>query len=251
MIDMVKKDLEGKVVLITGASSGIGKAIAQRFAGEGAYLSLASRSREKLEGIAKELEDKYKIETLVNPTDIREEEQIKNMVKKTVDRFGRLDILVNNAGIIRYGDIEDLPTEDYRAVMETNIDGMFFSTREALSHLRESEGNLIFIGSFDANHPRSFNPIYAASKWWTKGFTHSIESIVGEDDVAVTLVNPSEVRTSIKNKEGEEYKKKFDEREVTEPEDIAEVVVFAAKQDKPNTLSQVNVYRRDKLSDFF
>lgn len=251
MIDMVKKDLEGMVVLITGASSGIGKAIAQRFAEEGADLSLASRSSEKLERIAKELEDKYKIETLVNPTDIREEEQIKNMVKKTVDRFGRLDILVNNAGIIRYGDIEDLTTEDYRAVMETNIDGMFFSTREALSHLRESEGNLIFIGSFDANHPRSFNPIYAASKWWTKGFAHSIESIVGEDGVAVTLVNPSEVRTTIKSEEGEEYKEKFDEREVTEPEDIAEVVIFAAKQDKPNTLSQVDVYRRDKLSDFF
>ncbi|MBS3817119.1 MAG: SDR family oxidoreductase [Candidatus Thermoplasmatota archaeon] len=246
-----KKSLEGKVALITGASSGIGKAVSKRLAGEGAKVCLAARRKEKLEDLAEKLSIEDSVETLVLPTDITEEKEVKQMVSKAVDKFNKLDMVVNNAGVIRYGDIEDLSTESYKLMMETNCDGMFYSTREALPHLRKSEGNLVYIGSFDAGHPRSFNPIYAASKWWTKGFAHSIESIVGEDGVAVTLINPSEVRTSIEGEEGESYREKFDEGEAIEPEEVAEAVFFAVDREKQTTASEINLFRRDKLSDFF
>ena len=245
------ENLEGKVAIITGASAGIGFATAKKLAEKGVKLALASRTESKLKNAKNDILTKYDTEILTIPTNVRKENDIKNMVKKTKDHFGNIDIVINNAGIIRYGDIESLSTEDYRAVMETNIDGMFFTTREVLPHLRETKGNLIFVGSFDSSHPRSFNPIYASSKWWTKGFAHSIEAVVGKDGVAVTLINPSEVRTEIESEDGEKYKKKFDEGEVTDPEEVAEAIVFAASQTKTTTLSEINIYRRDKLSDFF
>ena len=243
--------LEGKVAIITGASAGIGFATAKEFAKNGVKLSMAARTESKLIDAKERILENYDTEILTIPTDVRKEEQIKGMVKQTKEHFGKIDIVVNNAGVIRYGDFESLSTEDYRAMMDTNVDGMFFTTREVLPHLRKTRGNLIFVGSFDSSHPRSFNPIYAASKWWTKGFAHSIEAVVGKDGVAVTLVNPSEVRTEIQSEEGEAYKNKFDKGEVTDPEEVAEAIIFAAAQTKTTTLSEINVYRRNKISDFF
>lgn len=243
------KPLEGKNAIITGASSGIGRATAKKFAQEGANVALVSRSEDKLREVAENFDEE--VQTAVIPTDIRKEDEVKEMVKKAVDSLGTLDIVVNNAGIIRYGDIETFSTEDYRAVMKTNVDGTFFVTREVLPHLKKTEGNLIFVGSFDSNHPRSFNPIYASSKWWVKGFAHSVEAVVGKEGVAVTLINPSEVRTDIPDNEGVPYKEKFNEDEITSPEEVAEAILFAAQQEKTTTLSQIDIYRRNKLSDFF
>lgn len=245
------EQLRGKVAVVTGASSGIGKAICERLAKEEINIGLVARRKEKLEKLSKSLEENNPTKTLILPTDVREEEQVKKAVEKTVDRFGKLDILVNNAGIIRYGKMESFSSSDYKEVMETNCDGVFFFTKEAIPHIRKSKGNLIFIGSFDANHPRSFNPIYAASKWWVKGFAHSIESIVGGSGVAVTLLNPSEVRTDIKGEEGMKYKEKFDGEEVMDPEEIAEAVLFSLCQEGSTTVSEMNILRRDKMSDFF
>ncbi len=248
---MLYDQLNGKVAIVTGASSGIGKAICKRLAREKINLALVARRKEKLEKLSKSLEEKHLIKTLILPADVRDEKQVKKAVEKTIDKFDKLDVLVNNAGIIRYGRIENFSTKKYKEVMRTNCDGMFFFTREAIPHVRDSKGNLVFIGSFDANHPRSFNPIYAASKWWTKGFAHSIESIVGESGVAVTLINPSEVRTDIKDEKGEKYKIKFDEDDVMCPEEVAEAVLFAISQKGSTTVSEMNILRRDKMSDFF
>ncbi len=249
--EMDNNSLNGKTAIVTGASSGIGKAVCERFAEEKINIGLVARRKEKLERLSKRLEEKYSIKTLVLPTDVRDEEQVKRTVQETVDKFDQLDILVNNAGIIRYGEIENFSTEDYKEVMQTNCDGTFFFTREAIPYVREYKGNLVFIGSFDANHPRSFNPLYSASKWWLKGFAHSIESIVGESGVAVTLINPSEVRTDIKDEKGEKYKEKFDRDEVMDPEEIAEAVLFSVRQEGSTTVSEMNIFRRDKMSDFF
>ncbi len=246
-----RKELEGKVALVTGASSGIGKAICNRLAEEGINLGMAARRKSVLDSLSDKLEKKHGNRCLPLPTDVTKDEEVNDMVKKTVDKFGKLDILVNNAGVIRYGDIEDFSTEDYKAMMSTNCDGMFYSTRASLPHLRKTEGNLIFIGSFDANHPRSFNPIYSATKWWTKAFAHSIESIVGKEGVAVTLINPSEVRTDIEDEEGMPYREKFDPEEVLDPEELAEVVLFTIKQENSTTISEINIFRRDKMSEFF
>ncbi len=239
--------LKEKVAVVTGAGAGIGKEISLKLAEEGCRVVLCSRNKEKLKDIAELIGD----DVLVVPTDIRVEKQVRSMICKTVEQFGGIDILVNNAGIIRYGEIEEFSTDDYKAVMQTNVDGTFFATREALPYIRKSKGNIVFIGSFDSNHPRSFNPVYAASKWWIKGFAHSIEAIFGKEGVGVTLVNPSEVRTEIPDEEGVAYSEKYREGEVLEPQEVAEAVIFALKRSGSSTISQLDIYRRDKLGDFF
>lgn len=241
--------LSGKSALITGASSGIGTATAHALAREGVDLSLAARREEQLDTIADEVESEYGIETLVVPTDVRDEEAVESMVEETTDRFDGLDILLNNAGLGRGGAVESLSTEDYRLMQETNVDGMFFTTRAALPHLKESRGNLVFIGSFAGQYPRPGNPVYAATKWWTRGFAHSVEASVGDDGVAVTVINPAEVRTEFGADTGESFEERFEQGEVTEPEEIAEAVVFAAGQ-RNSTVSELDLYRRDKFAHF-
>ncbi len=243
--------LKDNVAVVTGASKGIGKAVSLALAENGVKVVLSSRSEEDLKVVSDVIDEEYNTENMIVPTDVKEEAQVKNLFEKTLDNFNKLDILVNNAGIIRYGDIENYSTEDYKAVMGTNIDGMFFCTREAIPHLKETNGNLIYIGSFDSSVPRSFNPIYAASKWWTRGFAHSVESIVGKEGVGVTLINPSEVRTEIEDEEGRSYENVYSSEEIIDPEEIARAVVFAVSQSKTTTINEMNIFRRDKLGDFF
>lgn len=243
------ESLDGRSVLITGASSGIGAATAHALAREGADVALAARRKERLDELAATIESEYDAETLVVPTDVREEEQVEEMVGQTVETFGGLDILVNNAGLARGSSVADLSTEEYRTMMDTNVDGVFFATRAALPHLEASSGNLIFVGSFAGQYPRPFNPVYAASKWWVRGFAHSVEANAGDEGVGVTIVNPSEVRTEFGSVYGESFAERFDEGEVTEPEEIAEAIAFAARQ-SPSTTSEIDLYRRDKFSHF-
>jgi NADP-dependent 3-hydroxy acid dehydrogenase YdfG len=241
--------LDGRTAVVTGASSGIGSETARALAEAGAAVALAARRRERLEELAASIEDATPSDALVVPTDVREEAEVEALVERTVADLGGLDLLVNNAGTAAGSDVEEMSTEAYRRMMEVNVDGMFFATRAALPHLRESGGTLVFVGSFAGKYPRPFNPVYAATKWWTRGFAQSVSAQVGDDDVAVTVVNPSEVRTEFGSDYGESFRERFDEGEVTEPEEVAEAVLFAASQE-PSMAAEVDLYRRDKFTMF-
>lgn len=243
-------DLSGKAALVTGASAGIGEATARALAREGASVAVAARSEDALSSLADELTDEYSVETLAVPTDITDEDAVEAMVESTVDTFGGLDVVVNNAGVGREGDVESMSTDQYRGMMDVNVDGMFFTTRAALPHLKDSSGTFVFIGSFAGQYPRPGNPVYAGTKWWTRGFALSLAGRVGDDDVAVSVVNPSEVRTEFGSEYGDPFMERFDEGDVTEPSDIAEAVVFAARQNQPNATAEIDLYRRDKFSHF-
>lgn len=238
--------LDDSATLVTGASSGIGEATAHEFASRGARVALAARSEDRLASIAADLETQYGTETLVVPTDVRDEAAVEDLVATTVEAFGGLDVLVNNAGLGRGGDVADLSTEDYRAMMDTNVDGVFFATRAALPHLKASDGNLIFVGSFAGQYPRPGNPVYAATKWWVRGFAHSVEGQSGPEGVGVTVVNPTEVRTEFGGADGDSFAERFEPGEVSEPEEIADAIGFAAAQDH-STVHEIDVYRRDKF----
>ncbi|WP_248896378.1 SDR family oxidoreductase [Haloplanus halobius] len=241
--------LEDRAAIVTGASSGIGEATAHALASEGARVALAARSEDRLASIAADLETKHGVETLVVPTDVRDEDAVEALIETVVETFGGIDVLVNNAGLGRGGDVADLATADYRAMMDTNVDGVFFATRAALPHLQESDGNLIFVGSFAGQYPRPGNPVYAATKWWVRGFAHSVEAQAGPEGVGVTVVNPTEVRTEFGGDDGASFAERFEPGEVSEPEEIADAIVFAAGQEH-STVHEIDVYRRDKFEEW-
>lgn len=247
---MTNDSLGGKSALVTGASSGIGKATVHALARAGADVTLAARREDELEEIADSVESAYDTETLVVPTDVTSEEEVETLVDRVVETFGNLDVVVANAGLGTTEPVAEMPTESYRRMMSVNVDGTFFTARAAIPHLKESAGNLIFMGSFAGQYPRPGAEVYAATKWWIRGFAHSLEGSVGTEGVAVTVINPTEVRTEFGSEGGSTMADRFEQGEVTSPDAIADAVVFAASQEVPNTTSEIDLYRRDKFEHF-
>lgn len=247
---MSEDSLEESVAFVTGATAGIGRATALALAESGAHIALASRREARLEAVADEIRTTHDREALVVPTDVRSPEAVEDAVDATVEEFGGLDIVVANAGLAVDKAVENLSTEEYRLMTDVNVNGMFYTAQKALPYLRESSGNLVFLGSFSGQYPRPYNPVYAATKWWTRGFALSLEGAVGDDDIGITVVNPTEVRTEFGSETDGPLKERFEPGEVTEPEEIADAIVFAASQESPNTVSELDLYRRDKLCHF-
>lgn len=245
--------LAGRTALITGASSGIGHATAIALAARGADVVLAARRKARLEEIAEEIETDHDVDTLVVATDVRSEAAVDELIGRAVDEFDRLDVVVNNAGIVAEmaEPLEEMSMESYRAIMETNTDGVFLVTREALPHLRESQGTLVFVGSFTGKYPSSYTPVYAASKSWVRMFAKSVDAYVGDDGVAVTVVNPAETRTELGGDDtGTTQEERYDPGEASEPEELAEAIAFAAALDV-STVSELDLFRPKRLSDTF
>lgn len=244
--------LEESVAIITGSSSGIGWTTARALAEEGASVVLAARREQRLKELSEAIEAETPGSALVVPTDVMDRSEVEHLVDQTVTTFNRLDIVVNNAGVGRPGDVEQMSDEDYHTVMDVNVTGIFYVTRASLPHLRKTHGNLIFLGSFYGKHPFPSNPLYAATKWWIRGFALSLQGQVGKDNIAITVVHPSEVRTEWgANYQEAPSKDRYEAGTVTEPEDVADVILVAVKQEPPNTITEIDVVRRDKLSDEF
>ena len=250
----IGQSLNDKTAVVTGASAGIGAATATALAREGANVVIAARRGDRLESLASDLEAAHDVEVAPVPTDVTDEAAVEALVDAAVERFGTLDVFVNNAGVARGSDVAEMATADYRTMMSVNCDGMFYATREALPHLRESGGRLVFIGSFAGQYPRPFNPVYAATKRWTRGFAKSVSAQVG-DDCAVTVINPAAVRTEFTVESEaddaefatEPFEEQFAPGEAIEPEEVAEAVVFAATQ-SPSMVSELDLYDREKLT---
>jgi len=242
--------LSDDVVLVTGASSGIGAATVRRVAADGADVALLARSEDRLQEIAEEVSAEFGVETHVVPADVRNSVEVAAAVESTVETLGSLSGVVVNAGLAKGSDVESMTDEQFGTMQGVNTDGAFYTAREALPALREATGNIVFIGSFAGKYPRPFNPVYAATKWWVRGFAMSLAAQVGEADIGVTVVNPSEVRTQFESADGTAFAEVFEAGEVTEPGEVADAVAFALSQEPPTTVNELDVYRRDKFSHF-
>ena len=188
--------MSAPVVVITGASAGIGRATAVRFASEGAALVLAARSQERLQRLAERLERRFAVETLAVPCDVRQREQVDALVEAAIARFGRIDVLVNNAGYGLYGRIEDTPEAAFRDVLETNVLGVHHAIRAVLPHMRrQGAGHIVNVGSVVGKRSWPYHGAYAASKFALTGLTQALRGELAGSGVSATLVLPASTDT--------------------------------------------------------
>ncbi|WP_313692159.1 SDR family oxidoreductase [Halorarum halobium] len=244
------QDLDGDAIVLTGASSGIGAATARALAEAGANLVLGARRLDRLETIADELTGAHDVAVRPVRTDVTDRAQVEALIEASVEEFGGLDGLVNNAGLARGGEVAELTDEEYHTMLDVNVTGTFYATRAALPHLHETDGTVVFVGSFAGQYPRPANPVYAATKWCVRGFAHSLAAQVGDEGVAVSVVNPTEVRTEFGSEDGDPFEERFDSEDVTDPGAIAEAVRFCLGQAATDTVNELDLYRRDKFAHF-
>jgi NAD(P)-dependent dehydrogenase (short-subunit alcohol dehydrogenase family) len=187
--------LEGKIALITGAGTGIGKGIARTFAREGAKLVIASRSQENLEATAEELRQQGAT-VLVVPTDVTDEAEVKALFEQTMAEFGRVDILVNNSGAFDGGPLEDLSLAAWKKVIDVNLTGPFLCSREAMRIMKkQGGGRIINIGSISAQMPRMNSVPYTTSKHGLVGLTRAAALEGRAHGVVVSCLHPGNVLT--------------------------------------------------------
>lgn len=194
---MEKNTFRDKVVIITGASFGLGRELALQLAAQGTILALAARSEEKLEAVSKECAA-LGARSIMVPTDVSVESQCKQLVDATVKEFGRIDMLINNAGMAlasRFENLEDLSL--YEKTIKVNFLGGVYCTHYALPYLKESAGRIVAVSSLRGKFASGTADGYPASKHAMAGFYDSLRNELWDRGVSVTVIYPGWVRTGI------------------------------------------------------
>lgn len=193
-----------KVIIVTGASSGIGLASATRFASLGAKVVLAARSVEKLEKIAEELNEKFNSQSstpkvICVKTDVTKEEDCKNLIEHTVRHFGKIDVLVNNAGISMRAVFKDMDLKVMKSLMDTNFWGTVYCTKYALPYLLETKGSVVGVISTAGYVGLPARTAYSASKFAVRGFLETLRIEHLYDDLHVMIFAPGFTSSNIRN----------------------------------------------------
>jgi len=192
---MANPVFQGNVVIITGASIGIGRELAYQLADQGAYLSLAARDIQRLQAVAAQCQARGG-RAIITQTDVTDQGQCQHLIEQTVQEFGRIDTLVNNAGISMralFEDLQDLSVLD--RLMQVNYFGSVYCTHYALPYLKETKGRIVVLASLTAISGVPTRIGYAASKHAVKGFFDSLRIELADSGVTVTISYPDFVAT--------------------------------------------------------
>ena len=224
----MKKRFKGKIILITGAGRGIGRAAALRFAAEGGRMLLVSRTSSELASACKEIYSMGSDCSFI-AADVSEEKEIKKVFKKLRAEFGTLDILVNNAGRGSMGKpVIEIDIEDWDKILNTNLRSVFLFSREALKiMIPKKQGKIINIASMAGRKGIAIRGVYSSSKFGVIGLTESMAAEVRDLDININAINPGMVETRTFRHAHPVY----NEPDLLMPDDIAKVILFLASED--------------------
>jgi NADP-dependent 3-hydroxy acid dehydrogenase YdfG len=238
-------ELTGKVVAVTGASSGIGEATALACARAGAAVALAARRGERIDDLAQRIAGEGGRAIAVR-ADVGEEQQARDFVRRAHDQLGRLDVLVNNAGVMLLGPIADAPTEEWRRMIDANVFGVLYCTHAALPLMAaQGGGHIVNVSSVAGRIARQGSGVYNLTKFGVGAFSEALRQEGVALGVRVTLIEPGAVDTELAGHNRpevlEQIRQRFANIERLTAEDIANAVLYAIAQPPHVSINEVLV----------
>ena len=218
-------DLKGQTAIVTGAGRGIGRATALAFARAGANVVLAARTAAEIDAVAEEIRTLDGV-ALAVPTDVACKADVEELVRQTLDRFGRVDILVNNAGVGGSSPIPAITEELWDRNLAVNLKGVFLCTQAVFSHMcAQGSGHILNVSSLAGRHPGANYGAYCAAKFGVGGFTGVTRAEGGRHGVKATLIEPGPVDSRMRRDHHRD-----DLAKLGQPDDVADLIMLAVTQ---------------------
>ncbi|PKL81246.1 MAG: oxidoreductase [Ignavibacteriae bacterium HGW-Ignavibacteriae-4] len=240
--------MDKKVIIITGASSGIGEATARRLAKEGHTIVLAARREDKLVDLKRSLETDNNT-VLIHTTDVTKRDDVVSLVKNTIQEFGRVDVLINNAGIMPLSFIEEGRVEDWDRMIDVNLKGLLYGINEVAPIMKEqNSGHIINVSSVAGRRVFPTAAVYCATKFGVNAITEGLrQELSAKYNIKVTAIEPGATKTELQSHiPNEEIRQNFAKRMETvtflEATDIAEAIHYAISQPKHVNVTEILIH---------
>lgn len=237
--------LKDKVAIITGSSSGIGFEVAKAYLDEGAKVVICGISNDDTNLAIDKLKDAYQEENYLGvKVDITKDEEVVNLFKETINKFGKVDILVNNAGIAPHKSIEEMNASEFIKTIDINLVGAFRCSKEALNYMKENGGSIINTSSFVSLYGSNNQSAYTASKSGVNGLTKALAKELGKYGIRVNAVAPGVIMTDLVKKDVDDkliagLKMMTPLQRTADPKDLVGIYVYLASDESPHTTGTI------------